>query len=775
MNTTFTKIYPLTCLVPLLLFVAVTFSSQPVKAQRENMWAFNIMEGLDFNHPDTNGYPSPIATSNGNYPWLIPNNYFSTFPRASATICDMSGNLMFYTEGSNIWDKQGTVMPNGKDITGLESTNNSYYNIPNGPVVASLGVTAIVPTIDSFEKYYVFSITATQWLSQWSVGQLANAGKLFYSVVDMGRHGGMGDVDLSQKAILIDSVLADRMVAIRGEDCNIWLLVSNKEETLFKAYEITGEGINLNPVISYVGATGMASTFYPTMWGHLKVSPNRRKLARTQTSTYYIGFEQYCVGGIDVFDFDPATGVVSNRLMLDGNYTTPLIHIKAYGSAEFSSDNSKVYGTLWDDVEMHLSHISNPHLVAQFDLNNPNPPASKLIVDSSSGHDIKRGPDGKIYYGYEVQNPGWMNSLSAITQPNLAGAACVPQRAVLYGLPNAVYQYLPFSQFPNSVPVLLRDTIINKILVRQCYQEKVTISATNTSGKWYKWDQNYPYDEGNTSPSRVVYPGTYVVRYITSNPCSYHIDSFIVPGPKPLPQLMVQECMASVQPVEDTLDWAYIWLKGIDTLHAKPYSKAGDAIYDLTPGSYSLYIQNPDGCDTIFTFEIDEQPFLVVSPSDTIIRYGDSIQLQASGMYYYTWSPSGSLSNDTASNPFARPLHPVAYMVKGISEGGCMDSATIFIDIDYTMPDFVPNAFSPNGDGLNDLFRIENITYQHVLEFRVFNRFGQCVFYTMNAKNGWDGTFHNKPCDIGTYYYLIRIAYPDKREKTLKGDVILIR
>lgn len=766
MKVTCRKIYPFTCLSPLLLFIVITIFARPVMAQRENVWAFNIMDGLDFNHPDTNGFPTPIATNNSNYSWLTPGSFYLMSPRASATICDKSGDLMFYTEGSNIWNKQGTVMPNGKDITGLESP-------PWGPVIVSEGVAAIVPMIDSFDKYFVFSITSR-------MAPTEHIGKLFYSVVDMKQNGGMGDVDLPRKGILIDSVLATKIVAVPGDNCNIWLLVANEQETLFKAYEITGEGINLNPIISNIGVTGMNAQFYPTVYGHLKVSPNRRKLARTQMSTYLLGFKQYCVGGIDIFDFDPATGIVSNRLMLDGNYTNPLVHIKAYTSAEFSADNSKVYGTLWDDVAMHLSNISFPHLVAQFDLNASNPSASKVIVDSSSARDIKRGPDGKIYYGYEVTpDPYWLptpNTLSAITQPNLAGTACAPQRAVIEGLPNSFgFTGLPISFFPNSIPVLSRDTITTKTWVAQCYKENAIISAIDTTGKWYKWNVNYPYDVGNTSPSREVYPGIYVVQYITSNPCAYHIDSFIVPKPKPLPELRVQECMASVQPTEDTLDWAYTWLKGNDTLHAKPYSKAGDAIYNLTPGTYSLYLQNPDGCDTTFIFEIGDPPFLVVSPLDTIIRYGDSIRLQASGMYYYTWSPSGSLDNDTSSTPFARPLHPVTYWVTGISEGGCIDSAMISVDIDYTMPDFVPNAFSPNGDGINDRFRIENITYQHASEFRVFNRFGQCVFYTMNAKNGWDGTFNGKPCDTGTYYYLIRIAYPDKKEKTLKGDVLLIR
>ncbi|WP_460432176.1 gliding motility-associated C-terminal domain-containing protein [Arachidicoccus ginsenosidivorans] len=70
----------------------------------------------------------------------------------------------------------------------------------------------------------------------------------------------------------------------------------------------------------------------------------------------------------------------------------------------------------------------------------------------------------------------------------------------------------------------------------------------------------------------------------------------------------------------------------------------------------------------------------------------------------------------------------------------------------------MPSAFSPNGDGLNDVFRIEGITYQVIKKFVIYNKFGQIVFSTYNNNNGWDGTQNGKPCDMGTYYYLIKVA-----------------
>jgi gliding motility-associated-like protein len=96
------------------------------------------------------------------------------------------------------------------------------------------------------------------------------------------------------------------------------------------------------------------------------------------------------------------------------------------------------------------------------------------------------------------------------------------------------------------------------------------------------------------------------------------------------------------------------------------------------------------------------------------------------------------------------------------------------VDIDYHDNLFIPTAFTPNGDGKNDIFRIGNLTFQKVQEFRILNRWGQEVFSATDNR-GWNGFFKGKPQDAATFYYLIRVAYPDGATKMFKGDVILVR
>lgn len=166
---------------------------------------------------------------------------------------------------------------------------------------------------------------------------------------------------------------------------------------------------------------------------------------------------------------------------------------------------------------------------------------------------------------------------------------------------------------------------------------------------------------------------------------------------------------------------------------------------------------------------------LIVSPKDTTIRYGDSIRLQATGAGQYTWWPPVGLDNTTIATPWAKPSKTVYYTVHGFNQYGCQDSTSIRININYTIPYLIPNAFSPNGDGSNDVFKVEGLPLQLLADFKVFNRWGQCVFQASGPKEGWNGMINGIAAEAGTYYYLIRLSYPDGRTETHKGDVMLIR
>lgn len=192
---------------------------------------------------------------------------------------------------------------------------------------------------------------------------------------------------------------------------------------------------------------------------------------------------------------------------------------------------------------------------------------------------------------------------------------------------------------------------------------------------------------------------------------------------------------------------------------------------------YHAVMSDADGCSDTMDVRVVIKPLPVVNiiNNDTIIKYGQSIQLLVSGAYLYSWSPLSSLSNPNIVNPMASPKEPTKYYVYGVAENGCRGIDSVKVNIDYRDNLFVPTAFTPNGDGKNDIFHISNITFQRLQEFRVFNRWGQEIFSTNDIRKGWDGSWKGVPQDMGAYQYIIRVAYPDGYVETYKGDVTLVR
>ena len=159
------------------------------------------------------------------------------------------------------------------------------------------------------------------------------------------------------------------------------------------------------------------------------------------------------------------------------------------------------------------------------------------------------------------------------------------------------------------------------------------------------------------------------------------------------------------------------------------------------------------------------------------IPYGSSIQLNADSAVYYMWTPNdGSLNNANINSPIATPLRPTTYVVSGLDLSGCRTLDSVVIDLYYNGEIFIPSAFTPDGDGRNDVFRIGNLGYNKVESFSVVNRWGNLVFHEADGGNkGWDGTYNNEPQDLGAYKYFILISKPDGSKQTFQGDVVLVR
>lgn len=196
-------------------------------------------------------------------------------------------------------------------------------------------------------------------------------------------------------------------------------------------------------------------------------------------------------------------------------------------------------------------------------------------------------------------------------------------------------------------------------------------------------------------------------------------------------------------------------------------------------GTHTIYVVVEDefGCtDTLFTnVEIKEDPQITVNPKDTTIKYGKSVQLHASGADEYVWYPVAYLNFNTIPDPIAKPEQTIYYEVRGIDEYGCMNTEEAVVRIKYEDEIFLPNSFTPNNDGLNDRFRIKNLQYQKLISFQIFNRYGNRVYSSSNAEEGWDGTYNGKEAAPGVYMYVIELAYPNNEIKTLTGDVSLLR
>lgn len=163
-------------------------------------------------------------------------------------------------------------------------------------------------------------------------------------------------------------------------------------------------------------------------------------------------------------------------------------------------------------------------------------------------------------------------------------------------------------------------------------------------------------------------------------------------------------------------------------------------------------------------------------PADTNVVLGQPLLLNATGSTNYEWTPSTWLSNPNIFNPVSLPQESIQYVVRVSNAQGCFDRDTINVRLFKIDPDLlVPTAFSPDNDGVNDIFRPIVIGMKSLNAFRVYNRWGQLLFSTTQVNNGWDGTFKGAPQSAGTYVWLAEGVTYLGRKIEKKGSVILIR
>jgi gliding motility-associated-like protein len=228
----------------------------------------------------------------------------------------------------------------------------------------------------------------------------------------------------------------------------------------------------------------------------------------------------------------------------------------------------------------------------------------------------------------------------------------------------------------------------------------------------------------------------------------------------------------SYQLAGDLMPPKFLW----DTTISQTFS-----IWDsLIAGKYIVIITDSKNCqkDTAVTITQPDKLELAttIKPNECVGPDTEGyVRVDVKGgttPYAYLWS-----TNPPQTVPQVYQLENGKYMIWVTDANNCNDSTLAIVQYDDCCKPFIPSAFTPNGDGLNDIFRIRFKGDLYLQEFSVYNRYGTRVYYTNILDQGWDGTWNNVPQEVGTYFYYLKAICGNKQDHTieLKGDVTLIR
>ncbi|MBK8450747.1 MAG: gliding motility-associated C-terminal domain-containing protein [Saprospiraceae bacterium] len=212
----------------------------------------------------------------------------------------------------------------------------------------------------------------------------------------------------------------------------------------------------------------------------------------------------------------------------------------------------------------------------------------------------------------------------------------------------------------------------------------------------------------------------------------------------------------------------------------------GDTIENLSQGSHSIRIMDQLNCNTSSSFTINNSQLLSLQlPNDTIVQKGNPVSINANTNFNpisIAWNPNLYLSCDTCLNPQSNPDNTITYILTLIDENGCIvtDNMTITVLINKAEI-FVPSAFSPNGDNINDIFSpiFKFPNSSKITVFRIFDRWGNQIYERLNEaigeSFGWDGTANGEKMNPGVYIYSIQFVGDDKVLKWKTGDITLVK
>ncbi len=296
-----------------------------------------------------------------------------------------------------------------------------------------------------------------------------------------------------------------------------------------------------------------------------------------------------------------------------------------------------------------------------------------------------------------------------------------------------------------------------------CLGDSTNLSASG--GIAYLWNS------GEVTSSIYVNPSTttaYTVTGTDANGCSNTAQFTVNVLPPPTATISGDTSVCAGNSVVLTASGggSYSWNTGETTATISPIP--------TTTTTYNVVVSIGSCSDTAYhTVNIQPMPAINIS-NDTTIILGQSGELFATGGDNVTWFPSTGLSCSTCETTEVTPEETTTYCA-AVSLNGCVDTACVLVTVDIVCGEvFVPNAFSPNGDGANETVKVYNNCIKTMV-FRIFNRWGEVVFETTDPTAEWDGTFKGKPLNSGVFVYTLNAQLIDGTEVDMKGNISLIK
>lgn len=393
-------------------------------------------------------------------------------------------------------------------------------------------------------------------------------------------------------------------------------------------------------------------------------------------------------------------------------------------------------------------------------------------------------PDTSITYT-------WVTGISSLTDSTISNPFATPGTTTTYTLlvSNGICTDTVFQTINVAVPLLAvsNDTTL-------CNGDSSVVLYANSFGSSneYIWSSNSSFtDTLNASltmdslPVTPTVPTTYYVQ-INNNGCIKYDSVFVDLASSQIslsPSQVICEgdtTTITVTNLNPGDSLTYDWSNDLDII-----SGDGTNVITIAPvmGTW-YYIESVNGAGCILLDSV----WIGVSnlPSTAVNAWADfdtipdgvSVGLHASpGGFTYSWIPPGDLDDPNSQNPIATPSETTTYIVT-ITDGPCSKSDTVTVtvsDLICGQPDvYVPNAFTPDGNGTNDLVRVRGNNIKEMI-FRIYDRWGELVFETTDQSIGWDGTFKGRDGDPAVYVYYLDIICIDDEEYFEKGNITLIR